>query len=109
MYPVLRLKGARIMLGRFVLLLVLLLPVCQASDGSFELTDPAAQFFEEEQKPPVPDGTVDASYPDGLRCTVDTGTAACTCVDKAEGLKVEMEAGQCETLVRSVLDRKDSG
>ena len=74
--------------------------------GTFELSDPATQFFEETEEQAEVEEAEEPAYSDELRCTVDTGTGACSCVDKADGLMVEMQAGECEALVRSVLDRK---
>ena len=86
--------------------LTLAFSACVAWAGTFELSDPATQFFEETEEQPELEAEEEPAYSEELRCTVDTGTGACTCVDKADDLMVEMQAGECEALVRAVLDRK---
>ena len=96
-------------MGNALLLFLLLISSAgSAWAGTFELSDPAADFFDEEKQQRIEQDRPQTSMTTELRCTVDTGTGACTCVDKVEGEGIDMAAGQCETLVRSVLDRKDS-
>ena len=94
-------------MAKFTLLLFLvLLPISSALAGSFELSDPAADFFEDSKEAPLEEDSLAGSYPNGLRCTVDTGTGACVCAEKTKGQVVDMKAGQCEDLVKAVLNRK---
>jgi hypothetical protein len=97
------------MLKPLAICIALVLPVSSAMGSSFELSDPATQFFEENVEQPAEEMMLEEAYPDGLRCTVDSGTGACTCTDKAEGLPVELDTGQCEAIVLAVLKRKGVG
>jgi hypothetical protein len=94
------------MLKPLTICIALVLPASSAMGNSFELSDPATQFFEENVEQSVEETLLREVDPNGLRCTVDTGTGACTCTDKAEGLPVELATGQCEAIVLAVLKSK---
>lgn len=92
----------------FIRIVVLSLVAGTAWCGTFEITDPAAQFFEEAEEQVVEAGELESESVAHLRCTVDLGTGACQCADKESGLDVRIDPPRCAGLVRDALNRKDA-
>ena len=97
---------------RFALIALLCLSAGLARAGTFELSDPANEMYEEQQakgewqeapyeaepRPAVSDNTL---------CSVDMATGACTCIDKELAKKLSMTREECVARVMESLNIKD--
>ncbi|MGD2130307.1 MAG: hypothetical protein PVJ17_13470 [Lysobacterales bacterium] len=73
--------------------------------GTFELTDPANEMYEEEHAPPKPpaEPPAESEPTQNMRCTVDLDTGECFCIEKASAKKVQMSQATCAAKVKEAL------
>lgn len=107
---------------RYVLISLFLLYVRLAAAETFELQDPAADIYAEQNEPeqalaaePEPLSGQPATQatssltPPAMRCTLDIENGYCRCNDKVSGHRLEMSPDACRTRIRQSLDSIDQG
>ena len=87
-----------------------LLPVLAGAD-TFELADPAADMLkaqeEQEEQEEQFEPQVWQTPVDGVLCTVDTATGACTCIDTKMARKLSMTREECVDRVMQSLNNHE--
>lgn len=86
---------------RFALTALLCLLAGAAFAGTFELTDPAAEIYKEQNAPPEPPPEPRPNQ--NMRCSVDLDTGECFCIEKASAKKVPMSQSDCAAKVHDAL------
>lgn len=85
------------------LALILLLYPLAAISGTFELSDPAAEIYEEQQAPPKQQEHEKDLLPvEEIFCAVDEKEGKCWCVHKETAKVVALEHEQCVDLASGI-------
>jgi hypothetical protein len=76
--------------------------------GTFELSDPATEMYEEQHAPPEPPAEPPGSeeLAKSMRCTVDLDTGECFCIEKASAKKASISQVACAAMVQEALKTK---
>ena len=75
-----------------------------AASGTFELSDPAAEIYEEKQM--TEEAQPAEQLPQGVvRCTVDTTTLECFCIDVDRARQLPMSQQACMAEIRQALEQ----
>lgn len=92
---------------RTVLTTLLCLLTVTASGSTFEMKDPAAELYEEQNAPPQEEPAQAQSRKQpvqgGMHCTVDIDTAECFCIGKKSARRVEFSQQDCVEQLRRAL------
>ena len=92
---------------RLVLTTLLCLLAATASGSTFEIKDPAAEIYEEQNAPPQegPAQVQATKQPvqGGMHCTVDIDTAECFCIGKKSARRLEFSQQECVEQLRQAL------
>jgi len=97
---------------RLALIALLCLPAGLACAGTFELSDPANEMYEDQQakgeweEPPY-EPEPRPAVSDNTLCSVDMATGACTCIDKELAKKLSMTHEECVDRVMQSLKVED--
>ncbi|MGD8580496.1 MAG: hypothetical protein PVI46_14270 [Lysobacterales bacterium] len=76
--------------------------------GTFELSDPANEMYEEQHAQPEPpaEPPSDAELAKSMRCTVDLENGECFCIEKTSAKKAPISQTACAAMVREALKTK---
>lgn len=99
---------------RFILTIMLCLLASAAwASGTFEVQDPAAEIYEEQnapepELPATPDSPPEPQAAGGMNCTVDTDSGECFCIGKASAKKLPLGQEDCAAQIHQALDKRAS-
>jgi hypothetical protein len=92
---------------RIVLTTALCLLAVTANGSTFELKDPAAELYEEQNAPPQEEPAqaqpTKQAVRGGMHCTVDIDTAECFCIGKKSARRLEFSQQECMEQLRQTL------
>lgn len=98
-------------MNRFATMLALCLLAGQAWSGTFELSDPAAEMYKEqqaqEQAQPQEESPNRETSQESVLCTVDTTSGACSCIDQVSARTLPLTREECVARVRKSLELQD--
>jgi len=88
---------------RSVLTILLCLLAGSAAGETFELKDPAAEIYEEQETLPLEEST-QPQLQEGMHCTVDTDSGECFCIGKKSARQAALSQAECMAEIRKVLE-----